>query len=416
MARAYSAVWGIVGVAVVWEIARVWTGRLTAAALAAGFFATMPVVVNAAHEAKPHLAGSVLTLAAVLGAMRYVRSGQWRTALLSGAAAGAAFGMVLTGVVAFAVLPVMVLLRPMTLRRQVHVVLAAGAIGAGVFLAANPYLPIDLLLHRNVVQSNVGNYGNFYHPQLSMRTLGHAARLVATGTTRPLAIVASVAMAVWLIRRARATWRSPTPSGSAAGPSILPPGLGLLLAAPAVLVAIQFVLLASGKPAEYARFGLTLDAALAIGVAAAVTSFRGGSRVGLVLVLLTAVSALRYDFNFLNDRYDPSRLRAAAHLAPLAPPSGDAGVLALTAEPAPYCMPPADLFRWKWVLLPQGQATPPASLGTKVVLIRTADEWPAATTPGNVFPVIDDRLLTSPISWANKPMGLQRYRWPATVP
>ena len=53
----------------------------------------MPVVVNAAHEAKPHLPGAVLMLLAVLSATNYVRTGRRRYWLGAGALCGAAFGM-----------------------------------------------------------------------------------------------------------------------------------------------------------------------------------------------------------------------------------------------------------------------------------------------------------------------------------
>ncbi len=71
VARAYSAAWGMLGVVVVFLIARRLAGS-RAGLLAALFFALMPVVLCMAHEGKPHLPGAVLMLLAVLLAMRYL--------------------------------------------------------------------------------------------------------------------------------------------------------------------------------------------------------------------------------------------------------------------------------------------------------------------------------------------------------
>ena len=73
----------------------------------------MPVVVNMAHEAKPHLAGLSLMLLAILAACRYVETGKTRWWAVAGALCGAAFGMVISSLIIFIILPVMTLLRPM---------------------------------------------------------------------------------------------------------------------------------------------------------------------------------------------------------------------------------------------------------------------------------------------------------------
>jgi hypothetical protein len=116
VARGYSAAWGLLGAWVVYAIGKDWTGKIPTGLTAAGVFATMPVVIDLAHEAKPHLAGAVLVLLTVWSGMKYVRSGRPRWWILAGIFAGAAAGMVLTGYVAFAVLPTMVLLRTMSWR------------------------------------------------------------------------------------------------------------------------------------------------------------------------------------------------------------------------------------------------------------------------------------------------------------
>ena len=75
VARGYSAAWGVLGVFVVFGIARRLGGN-GAGLFAALLYTLMPVVVCMAHEGKPHLPGAVLMLIAVSIAMRldtYVR-------------------------------------------------------------------------------------------------------------------------------------------------------------------------------------------------------------------------------------------------------------------------------------------------------------------------------------------------------
>jgi len=219
------------------------------------------------------------------------------------------------------------------------------------------------------VQSNVGNYGNFYKPGISIDGFETAVRLIVAGMSMPLAIVAGLSV-IFSVRRR---------------------GLGWVLAGPAILVAVQYFLLARDKPAEYARFALMLDVALALTVAAAVARVRWmGLRVAIVLLMIYCTGAVsaRYVANFLAAG---SRLMGAATLAQLQRPGR---VLAVWAEPAPYCLPAVDLFAWKIVLLPTG-AEPPE----EAVSIRPDDSYDFA-----------------PISWANKPFDIVPYTPPATAP
>ena len=364
VARLYSAAWGLVGVAVVYGLGRELAGRRLVAVVAAGVYATMPVVVNAAHEAKPHLAGTVLTLATVWAAARYVRHGRrwWLPATL----AGAASGMVLTGVAAWAVLPVMVLLRP---GRRWRTLLWGAAVAGAVFVATNPYLPTDAVFHRERLASNVGNYGNFYQPTVSVAALLRAGRLLVIGTS-PVAAAVAVLGPLSMIRRTRTG------------------GPGWLLAAPCALVGLQFVLLATDKPAEYARFALTLDVGAAVLAAVAILRLpvrpREAALAGGLLVAATALFGLRYDLNAIADTgAASSRSMAAAQLARLARPGR---TLAIGADPAPYRLPPVDLFAWRIVRRP-------AALPADAVNVDPTDDAP----PGRV---------SSPISWADKPFAV----------
>ena len=198
------------------------------------------------------------------------------------------------------------------------------------FVLTNPYLPVDYLMHREIVQSNVGNYGNFYKPEISIDGFETAVRLIGTGMSMPLAIVAglsvifSVRRAVWggCWRLRRFLWRCNIFAW-----------LGISLH-------------------EYTRFAaLMLDVALALTVAAAVVRVRlMGLQVAIVLLMIYCTGAVsaRYVANFLAAG---SRLMGAATLAQLQRPGR---VLAVWAEPAPYCMPTVDLFAWKIVSVATG--------------------------------------------------------------
>ena len=92
VARLYSAAWGAVAAGVVFVLVRRLTRSDFAGFCGALAFALLPVVVTAAHEAKPHLAGAALVLWAVLKADDFVRTGRRRDAVWAGVLCGAADG------------------------------------------------------------------------------------------------------------------------------------------------------------------------------------------------------------------------------------------------------------------------------------------------------------------------------------
>ena len=100
LGRAYSAAWGLVAVLAVFGIVRRATGGLVLPFLAGVCFMCMPVVLDLAHEAKPHLAGTALMLLAILSASKYVETGKWKWIAWTAIACGTCAGMVLSGVVA----------------------------------------------------------------------------------------------------------------------------------------------------------------------------------------------------------------------------------------------------------------------------------------------------------------------------
>src|ERR1051326_3725214 len=76
VARLYAALWGLVAVWAVFYLVRRLTGDDLIAGAAGLAFAIMPVVVNLAHEAKPHLPGCALMLLSIIAALRYVDTGK----------------------------------------------------------------------------------------------------------------------------------------------------------------------------------------------------------------------------------------------------------------------------------------------------------------------------------------------------
>jgi hypothetical protein len=280
--------------------------------------------------------------------------------------------MVLTGIVAFAVLPVMTLLRPaMRWRQRLIVILAAAAVGGIVFLATNPYLPYDYLFRRGVVQSNVGNYGNFYRPEISLDAAVNGVRLIGEGMSPVLAAAGALGLLALVVRRRN--------------------GVGWLIVAPSLLVALQYFLLARDKPAEYARFALTLDVGLILATAGAVGFFKrpdlAGSAVG-VLVGCTAFFGVRHTLDFVHAT-GPQATRDTTAEA-LAAKQRPGRMLLVWAEPAPYCLPPVDLFDWRIVLLPRG---------------ADASAYPQHDWV-SVRPI--DVPWQQPISWANKTFDLRQ--------
>jgi hypothetical protein len=121
--------------------------------------------------------------------------------------------------------------------------------------------------------------------------------------------------------------------------------------------------------------------------------------VGLValLVLTTAIPGLLYLRGFVRDsRPETSRI-ATARLLQIQNEHG-ARTLALWAEPAPYCMPPVDLFGWEVLLVPAG-TTPASAANAADVSVRTADA-PGGRTWRGLF-------ASTPVSWADRTFDVQ---------
>jgi hypothetical protein len=368
VARLYTVLWGLIGVwAVFWIVRRV-THSDFAAGAGALCYIFMPVVVNMAHEAKPHLPGAVLMLLSIIAAVKYIETGKTRWWVLTGALCGAAFGMVISSLVGFIVIPLMTLLRNDSWPRRINVTLAATAVGFAVYVVTNPYVLINAIVAPEILRSNLANSTAMYGKR-GLGGVGNAFRLLAAGTS-PLVLVAGVTGIVALLSSRAKSWP-----------------IAVLMTAPAALVLIQYTLLAEGKPGEYARFAILPAVVFAIAGPAWIFQHRGYTRgrsivVGAIVVV-AMVFGVPYVLGFLADAGTNNTRRAMADT--LARERGDVAVI---AEPAPYAVPPVKLFDRRLLLVD-----------------------PAAPVDGTVKAVDESaRLLDTPISWANKPFVIMREK------
>jgi len=418
VARGSSAAWGLVGVLVVFAIARR-LGGVVVGLSAALLFTLEPVVVCMAHEGKPHLPGAVLMLLAVLMAMRHAegvgrrgvdrphRRNWWAMC----ACCGAAFGMVLSSLPVFLLIPLMAVREARRLPSSADVdegrghswVWAAASrttvgfvLAGAVYLLFNPYIAINAVVNRDVLASNFGNSLAMYELARVGEGLVRVCELTAEGAGAVVAIFGVLAFVVWAFERK---------------------GAALPLAVGAGAVFVQFVMLGAGKPAEYARFAVFPGAALAIGAAdllvrprSAVGEVRRGIAAGLV-ILATAWSASPYVWNFRTDATDHASRRVLGREL-LVEEVGEASQgFAVLAEPAPYAFPPIDFSRREVWWFPSVERFLEDERSGRLQLIAAVDDprvplviestdAPAART-WRRWPATDHAL--SPISWANKP-------------
>ena len=368
------------------------TGDPLAGMFAGIGYVLLPVVINMSHEAKPHLPAAVLTLLAIIAAVCYIETSSRRFAILTGALCGASFAMVLTGAMSFILIPAMCFARwrarpPLAASRIKHVTFdlaLSSLIGAAVYSVTNPFVLIHLLSDQTILQSNLGNSQAMYHPALDLQTLRHAASLIGSGASPVFGIVGAAAIVLFARR------------------NDLIRGLMLIVCLP---IAVQFVMLASEKPGEYARFGLLIDITLMLItiVGAASVLKQNPARLALMGLLCAGccVWSAGYVWHFGSDATArTSRIIGAQRLETLR--KRGAAELAVYSDPAPYCLPPANLFQWKITLLDPG-AAPPSSAD---LLLKPIDQIPATNMPmrGYQFDYwTHPRLLDTPISWASKP-------------
>ncbi|MCC7294129.1 MAG: glycosyltransferase family 39 protein [Phycisphaerales bacterium] len=443
VARAYSAAWGLALSLAAFAVARRLAGDaagLTAAALVV----LMPVTICMAHEGKPHLPGAALMLTAVWLAMRCTQHTQEdraddsdaraanarresranaRAWWLLSATCGAAVGMVLSSAPVCVLIPLAAYLRlrgasprnglqpslsrdavPLPAARWLATCARGGLVAMLAYLLTNPYIAINLFINRPVLASNFGNSLAMYEISRIGEGFLRVAELTAEGAGLPIALVGIAGWILWL--RNQRTEAAP------------------LLAVAGVLLA-QFTLLGAGKPAEYGRFGVFSDAALAIGAGCVITRLdrawlnhasRGRSAVRIAVLALTTIlvagtarGGIAYLLNFHRDEGAANtRWIAAAVLRDdLADEAPRSPTIAVLRAPAPYACPPVDFSRYPLVLYTDKASWQRDAARRPSVLIEVLDrldDSPGPTPGSQTF----EGLHATPISWANKPV---RVTW-----
>jgi len=176
----------------------------------------------------------------------------------------------------------------------------------------------------------------------------------------------------------------------------------LLLAAtiPALLL---FLAHATGKPGEYGRFALPVDVLFVVGSALAQSEFkrtRDRAAMGLLMCVMLLPTSASYLLGFVQDAFGHStRFRTAEELQQWS--ANGASTLAINSEPAPYVLPPVDLFEWKIILMPAGAAMPH---GADVRIDPADGVGPDIAT---IQSFISPPFLATPISWAAKPFRIE---------
>ena len=417
VARLYAAVWGLVGVWIVYRIASVLAGAWTGV-LAGGLFALLPVVVCMSHEAKPHLGGAVLMLAAVWFAMRALRrQSSWDWAGLY-VCCGASVGMVLSSWPIGVLIPLVVGMhciqqhrrqinertacREMVNYRPVFVRGVAGGlvIACVTYLVFNPYILINAIANRAVLASNFGNSLGMYDVSRIRAGGVRTLQLTLHGATVPVVLLGLAACAVAIRRRA---W------------------IGPVLWVPAGLFVLQFALIGAGKPDEYGRFIVFPAAVLAIGAAIATASIiRRRRAVGAVILVTVLASCALADAGYLHAfRADAngqgSRAIAARQLAGMLARLTDPAV-AVAVEPAPYSCPPLD-FGTARVVLYRSAPHQPVYQRARDWLTRVNKTGPNAAEPVFVVAVDDPERFVRRVN-PNRSINLTvcESRRPAWLP
>ncbi|HEY0008544.1 MAG TPA: hypothetical protein VGB55_07465 [Tepidisphaeraceae bacterium] len=394
VARLYTLAWTMILMATAAVAAKRLTGNDAAAVGAAAVALALPVTFAMAHEAKPHLAGAALMLLACLGAHNYVKRGRIIDALLCGAAIGLAAGMVLSAAVIGVLLPAVLFVRRGRIGATVVALLLATLSAALAYGVTNPYvvlhlasayLPMGTATDVNPLTSNLGNSTAMYQPGPLGEMLRDGTQRLIDAATLPVLLLAAVAVLVGITLAIikRRSFSS----------------LTILLAAPTMVVLLQFFLLAAGKPGEYARFALFPAVVLALAGVWAIdrVPWRGFRYAGLTIwtALIVIVGTLPYFEAFsAHVTHQSTRQRLAARLQD-ADLTG-ALILDTPAEPAPYSLPPVDL--WRWQLRLSDTAGPATE-----IFIRAVDH-PNEMAREGVEIFAADR--PAPITWANKPFVL----------
>ena len=441
--------------------------------LAALLFTLMPVVVCMSHEGKPHLPGAVLMLAAVYFAMRSVHSrtedSGRKTAPQSEPQAparggpsnnlpppvacaadsvrarnfsflclccGAAVGMVLSSWPVFVLIPLVAWIHldppESPLRkgggygsalgkgggygsalgkgegRSRHAAARAAKgllLAVGVYFITNPYVLINAFVNRAVLRSNFGNSLAMYQIARIGEGFIRAVELTIEGATLPILVLGLTALVAALVRKHRRT-----------DPTVW------VLVVPAAVFFLQFVAIGAGKPAEYGRFGIFPNAALAVAAACLLNVrllmrhwFLRLAFPAFVIAWLAAFGG-GYLRNFHADTTDhASRLVLAERIrtsSANAVVSGAEPLVSVIAEPAPYGCPPLNFLRYEVMLLQSTEQTTQPHPQHPWLALRSIDAGLPSLTDARALLLCETGIWegldrATPISWANKPFDVR---------
>jgi hypothetical protein len=268
-------------------------------------------------------------------------------------------------------------------------------VAMGVYLATNPYLLINALTNREVLASNFGNSFAMYEISRIGEGFLRVFELTVEGATLPIVILGVVALMVAVARR---------------NSSII------ALSVPAAVFFLQFVMIGAGKPAEYGRFGIFTNAALAVGAAGLLA--RRWTRLREIVnwvpatfvVIWVGFFGAQYLRNFHADTADDgTRLQLARGLSHEAS-AQVRWTVGVTKEPAPYCCPPLDFSNTAVSLVNSAdQFIGPMDQGRRFLATTDRCEPWADDTEHDVSPAVNRQErswwieVDTPISWANKP-------------
>jgi hypothetical protein len=236
-----------------------------------------------------------------------------------------------------------------------------------VYTITNPFVIYNAIFRRELLRSNLGNSAAMY--DMSLDGLWRAIEILAGAMTWFGLAVSTVAASsllpgsLWRLDRIRSPnlklnpSPNPNPNSNGHGNRKLPSistSILILLASTAIPMLLMFVLLAAGKPMEFARFGLTVCAAMVVLVASVADHLLrfdpSCRRLGIacisLLLLIGPLNRFRLDIRSPESR-DVNLADKLASESPL--------VVGLHYEPAPWSAPPVDLFRHKLVLLPRSE-------------------------------------------------------------
>jgi hypothetical protein len=404
VARAVVLLLGAALLVGVWKLAGRAGGR-SAAWLALLLLACTPVMITGALEAKPHVPAACLVVWATLSALDYHARGRRRDALRMGLQAGYAAGLVLTGIVAAALWPALVVARraaggrsrPAHRWGRARGLLAAAGLAALVLVITNPYIPLNLMFRRASLASNLDNSRAMYAGQLARADVGlvRVAELLTEGCGLGLLILGLLGLVVLL----RARWRETLIGGAAA-----------------VVMAVIGVALGADKPAEYARFLILPVSLLCVAGGILLAGIARRRPVialvagGLALLSMPTPAYIRA-FGVDAGGWHESRHEAGRYLQAQVGADDAVGVL---QEPAPFAVPPLDFARRTVVWLPTVE---PAGFEAEDLprwLVFTADREVASGSAWWTrwyelvvrFPRAETR--PSPIAWADKTVFVYR--------